>query len=853
MNQFPDNAGQWETADYRRLSDKELNARLDALLSTPAAEQPLGEVQFLLHELHVHQIELEVQNRELREAQARLEESRDRYADLYDFAPVGYLTLDTEGKILNLNLTAAVMLGEKRAGLLGKPLVVKLAAKQSRILFGYLGDVFRSKTKVVRELRLNASLSNTQVVLIKGVASKDETTCNCAIIDITEQKQAEEALRAERDRAQGYLDTVEAVIVALDTKGRITLVNRKGCEMLGYSEDALIGKDWFTTCLPASAERDTVRSVFHELLTGITRHFEYFENPVQSHSGEEHMMAWHHSVLRDTQDNVVGILSAGEDITHHRQAEEDLRILHRAMDQSPAIVVITDVDGNTEYVNPAFSKITGYNAMEMQGKNPRILQSFVTPEEEFALLWEGVNKGTPWFGEHQNRKKNGEYYWESASVSPVRNANGIITHFLAEKEDITERKRVETAHETRRCLHEQLITGAPLEEVLAHMVKASEEFFQGTQCSIFTMDTERNCLHLVAAPSLHESFRSAFGVVEIGPEAGPCLDVATTGKPAFIEDIFSHPYWETRRELADNSCIRSCWAEPIVSSRHDILGIFTMYHREPRVPTATDRETLSDLAFLAGVALEHKQREEQDRQHESELARMARLSIMGEMATGIAHELNQPLSAISTYAGVALRMLNSGIKQPASMAEALEGARDQAIRASEIIRHVRQFVSKRPLQKEPVDINELIRQVLKFTQYDLRKLKIKVSLHLAKNLPPAGADRIQIEQVLVNILRNGIEAMQEAASTTRKITITTERSQHDVVQTTISDSGPGMENTLLSRIFDPFMTTKEETGMGVGLSICRSIIENHGGRLWAESHPDQGATFFFTLPASIAK
>ena len=848
MNKFD----QWETTEYQRLSKNELNARLDSLLRTPAPEQSFGEVQLLLHELHVHQIELEIQNRELRESQERLEEARDRFADLYDFAPVSFLTLDTHGNILNLNLTAAVLLGAERARLIGTPLVTQFEPGESRLFFRHLHEVFRSKRKVADELRLKITPNRTRIVLMKSLAVFEDAdtpkSCNCALIDITEQKEAEKALRDERDRAQGYLDTVEAMIVALDTEGRITLANRKSCEILGYAEEELIGKDWFTTCLPPTPEREAVRDIFRQLISGDSHGFEYLENYIRARSGAERLIAWHNRVLLDAQKNIVGILSAGEDITQRKQAEEDLRKLHRAVDQSPAIVVITDVEGNTEYVNPAFGKITGYKAAEIQGRNPRILQSFVTPDEEYASIWKAITSGKQWFGEYQNRKKNGEYYWESTSISPVRNSSGNISHFLAVKEDVTEHKRVDAVHEVRRCLHEQLVGDAPLDEVLTQMVIASERLLPNTQCSISILDAERKFLHLIAAPSLSEDFRSAFAVIEIGLKESACFDAAKTCKPIFVEDVLSHPHWKANRGLAESAGIRSCWAEPIISSHHEVLGIFTMYHHAPRAPTLTDRATLGDLAFLAGIAIEHRQRVEQDRQHQAELAHMARLNIMGEMATGIAHELNQPLSAISTYAAVALRLMNSGAAKSDSMIEALEGARDQAMRASEIIRHVRQFVSKRPLRKERIDMNDVVGQILKFAQHDLRKHKIKINLHLAKNLPPVEADRIQIEQVLLNILRNSMEAMQDSDGGKREIKIVTDLSERSVIQTAIFDTGPGMDEKILGRIFDPFVTTKEGSGMGVGLSICRSIIENHGGRLWAESRPGQGATFFFTLP-----
>lgn len=857
MNQTTDTPNSEKSNDYKRLSKNALSARLDALLSIPAAEQPLDEVQFLLHELLVHEIELEIQNRELREAQERLEEVRDRYADLYDFAPVGFLTLDSAGKILNINLRACVMLGGERAKLLNTPLVAQLAERESRVLFRHLHEVFQSQHRAVDELRLKSSGNAIKTILLKSSpvheATGEPKSCNSALIDITQQKQAEEALRAERDRAQGYLDTVEAMIVALDNEGRITLVNRKGCEILGYNEHELIGKNWFTTCLPASVRGNLEQQVFRDLITGHSRNYEYLENPVLTRSGEERLIAWHNSVLTDAKANVIGLLSAGEDITQRRQAEEDLHKLDRAVEQSPAIVVITDAEGNTDYVNPAFSKITGYSAEELQGNNPRILHSFVAPDEEFAAAWKTISRGKQWLGKYQNRKKNGEYYWEATSILPVRNAYGVITHFLALKEDITQQKYQEIVHEVHRCLNEQLLRRASLEDALSQMIIAAERLLPDMCCSIYAINKECTSLHLLAAPGLPDEYRSAFSDIEIEPQISACFKVAMTGEPSFVKDVLLQPYSQAIRELIATTGMRSCWAEPILSPLRDMLGIFSVYHHEPREPTATDKQSLSDLAFLAGIAIDHTQREEQDRLHQAELAHMARLNTMGEMATTIAHELNQPLSAISTYAAVALRMLQSGNMQQDGMIEALNGARDQAMRASEVIRHIRQFVSKRPVHKESVDINVLIEQILKLVQPDLHQHKVKVELHLAENLPPVMADQIQIEQVILNILRNCMEAMKDTDSTARKIRIVTDHSDTALIKTAISDTGPGIDAKLLSRIFDPFMTTKEGSGMGVGLSICRSIIENHDGRLWAESQPGHGASFFFTLPVILAK
>jgi C4-dicarboxylate-specific signal transduction histidine kinase len=254
-----------------------------------------------------------------------------------------------------------------------------------------------------------------------------------------------------------------------------------------------------------------------------------------------------------------------------------------------------------------------------------------------------------------------------------------------------------------------------------------------------------------------------------------------------------------------------------------------------------------------GVVISHRditkrrQAEDQARQHQAEIAHMARLNIMGEMATGMAHELNQPLSAIVTYSDAALRMATSGIEQPDKLQEAIKGARSQAQRAAEIIRHLRQLVSKQAPQRKKINLNELISESVKLIRTDAKRYHIHIKQELDENVPLIMVDPVQIEQVILNLIRNSVEALQQSNSKTREISI---RSMHNnqLVQVEISDTGPGLDEEAQREVFKPFMTTKKGVGMGMGLSISRSIIEAHYGNLWVESVPGHGASFCFTLP-----
>ncbi len=256
-------------------------------------------------------------------------------------------------------------------------------------------------------------------------------------------------------------------------------------------------------------------------------------------------------------------------------------------------------------------------------------------------------------------------------------------------------------------------------------------------------------------------------------------------------------------------------------------------------------QVLFGLAMAEDVT-DHRQLEERLRQRESEYAHATRLSTVGEMATGLAHEINQPLAAITNYAEASMLRARHGQAQASQQIQDLEAIAHQAERASEIIRRLRGFLRKRESRRGQASINDIIREVVEFTQYETRSRQIEVELDLAE-VPSLVVDRIQIQQVLVNLIRNGVDAMSETALERRLLRITTRLGQGTVTVSVI-DSGRGMPRGVSDRLFRPFFSTKPE-GLGVGLSISRTIVEAHHGRLWAEPNPIGGTTFYFTLPA----
>ena len=303
------------------------------------------------------------------------------------------------------------------------------------------------------------------------------------------------------------------------------------------------------------------------------------------------------------------------------------------------------------------------------------------------------------------------------------------------------------------------------------------------------------------------------------------------------------------------------------SSRHGALlsRLGTRWKREARMRSADgqyrwllfrsvplrDRSGKIVKWYGKSTDIEDRKRGEQEReklrQLESDLAHINRVSMMGELAASVAHEVNQPLTGIVSNGSACLRLLAGDAPDMEEAREALRDIVRDGKRAGEVIARIRAMTKRAAMPKEQLDLNEVIREVLVLVADEAKKRGVVIRTQFANDLAPVLGDRVQLQQVVLNLVMNAIEAMSSVSGRPRELMIHTRNMDGGQVQVTVEDSGVGLDPNTIPRIFEPFYTTKS-SGMGMGLSICRSIVQNHGGRIWATANDGPGTSFHFTLP-----
>lgn len=624
------------------------------------------------------------------------------------------------------------------------------------------------------------------------------------------RKLADQSLRENELRLSLAADSAGAGMWELDWVTRTFWASDKARAMFGYPPDEVIGLERFKASVHPSDWDRVWAAIERSVRAAVPVDAEY---RIVSGDGRVRWIASRGRPFFDSAGEPERMLGLSMDITDRKEADDKVHQLSLAVEQSPVLVVITDLKGRIIYVNRKFSEVSGYSSEECIGRNPRILKSGECPHLTYQELWACIARGDTWRGEFHNRKKNGELYWERAVISPLLDATGKVTHYVGVKEDITAEKLTEEAFLVAK---ERLAAGTELAEL---------GYFEADYGA-------RTCF-------LDDRFREICGVPpEVQKDLDPVLYWMERIHPADRQQI-AH-----EREQLHSGKIDQIFAE--YRYQHPANGERWLHHSARCAGDSAADGGIRTYGVVRDIS-PRKEAELEALELRNNLTHLARVNTLGALSGSLAHELNQPLGVILSNAQAAQELLAQEPPDVAEVQDILADIVSADRRAGEVIERLRALLKRGQISLQPLALNQVFEEVLHLTRADLIGRGVTVVCELAPDLPPIAGDRVQLQQLLLNLILNAADAMAANLPGARQLHLQTMLHQGRV-RGSVRDEGQGLPEDP-ERLFKPFYTTKDQ-GLGLGLAICWSIVAAHHGRLWSEPNAGRGAVFRFELPVA---
>jgi len=654
-----------------------------------------------------------------------------------------------------------------------------------------------------------------------------------ANLDITEKKLVEEEIKQRNDRLNAIVSAIPDLMFVLDSSGTNLEFYARNTDKLLAPVDKFIGtnvKDLFdasTAQLHLQKLNECITTkdlVSYEYSIGDVKSPEFFEARLAPLDGQK-------------------VLTFIRDITDKRRTEIQIRKLSQAIEQSPVIVVITGINGNIEYVNPAFSAISGYSYEEAIGQNPRILQSGKTDPAIYQQLWNSIRQGKQWQGEWINKKKNGELYWESVVITPIQNELNEITNYLAVKQDITERK--ETEEKIREL-------NASLEKKIEERTAQLAEINLNLKNEIEDRKAISEALQ-IKTTELENFFSVALDLLCIADTTGNFIRVnkawesilgySTTEleKRKFLEFVHPDDIHATLDTLAE------------LSEQHPILNFTNRYLTKDGDYRFIEWRSSPSGNLIYAAARDITERiksEEATRkaQKEAELANMAKSEFLSRMS----HELRTPMNAILGFAQL-LEMGQLNPSQRKGVDHILRGGKHLLDLINEVLDISRIESGRLSLSTEPVRLYEVLEEMIDTVGPLAETHKVNIQLiESPSNYSFVKADRQRLKQVMLNLINNSIKYNHSGGKVNISTQIIKTNDKPTVTRIAVSDTGPGISPDDLHKLFTPFERIGAEyskiEGSGLGLAVVKKFVEAMNGIVGVESEPGSGSTFWVELP-----
>ena len=478
------------------------------------------------------------------------------------------------------------------------------------------------------------------------------------------------------------------------------------------------------------------------------------------------------------------------------------------------------------------------------------LPELIHPEDKQIMVEavaEALRGGRRYDVEYRVIRPNGDTRLVHSQGDVIRDDAGRARRMFGTVEDITERKQAEQRLVAQHTVTQILAQAANLEEATAKILQAVCECLVWDVGALWSIDREAGVLRCVEV--WHKKsvevleFETASRETTFMPGIGLPGRVWFSREPAYIPDVVRDSNF-LRAPIAGREMLHAAFGFPILLGG-EVLGVMEFFSHEIRQPDQDLLEMMATLGSQIGQFIERKRAEDALHHAQTELAHVARVATLGEMSASIAHEINQPLGAVVNSASACLRWLDAHKFEEARRSASRVIA--EGHRASEIIGRIRALIKKAPGRKDWLDLNETIHEVVALAQSEVQRNGVTLETQLSDRMPAILADRIQMQQVILNLMMNAVEAMSGSGEGPRELLVCSRTDESRGVSVSVRDSGPGLDPKTLDHLFDAFYTTKPQ-GLGMGLAISRSLIEAHGGRLWATANTPRGAIFQFTLP-----
>jgi PAS domain S-box-containing protein len=794
----------------------------------------------------------------------------DYYQWALEQTAVGFVRVNAEGLVQECNSAWSQMLGYAPEELIGKS-IQKIDA---------IEDPEATQTRIQRILQNGSERFETQQRHKDGHAIDVEVTVNFSpeiqsmvsfVRDLSEQKALLHRLQESEDLYRNLFDSNPAVELLIEPNtGQIVDANFAAERFYGYPRQELcrMNISEINALKPEEVQQELLlakeqkRDCFffrHRLSNGEIREVEVFSGPV----------SWKNQQL---------LYSIVFDITARKKAEEERDRLATAIEHTVNSVVITNLEGNLVYVNPAFEQVTQYKREEVLGKNPRILNSGSQSKDFYRNLWQTILSGQTWQGRLLNRRKDGTLFTEDASISPVRDKQNQITYFVAVKSDITQKiaheerlKRLVDVNRLMRELSQKILAALKPTEIIDAVFMRLGEFVDVSRIflSVFDFGAETiNNTHEWCADEVisQKSQRQNFSLVGLDD----WLITLKEHQPTLMEDFSRHDYSKTMQAQLIPLDIYSAIMFPvfIFNQLYGVIGFDEI--RQARVWLEEEKMILMNLAENLGRSLEHRQNTdllEQKvlEQTESlqasniELLQAKALAEAGNRAKSVflanmSHEIRTPMNAILGFANLLQEKIADPHLQDHLQAISSSGKALMAI-INDILDLSKIEAGKFSLHPEPTDLRQLFQEIHRLFSLSAQDKNLLFELNLpSENIPVLYLDAIRLRQVLVNLVGN---ALKFTAAGFVRISLQVKFSEQDSslvnLEICVQDSGVGIDAETLPRIFKPFEQqertyTGQQGGTGLGLAISSQLVVLMGGQISVESWPNGGSVFRISLP-----